>query len=488
MKFREESGWAWFFAVTIALIYLFLFMIVRNDMFFGDAISTISRAARNIYDSDFGRIAYPGGLDPGHPITFPLIYATIWKFFGMGLPQSHMVNFIFSILICRVVFIWMRFERDTATAGLTVLLLLAVPQFISNTAQMNTHLPLTFFGISLAYALHRNNTAGKIFFSAALLLTHLQGMYLLVPLWLWWLLKEDGTVGDKWKHLLSMLAIPILLFCMWLAYHYSISGWWISSPDYAGHRGMPGIKRIIINLILSDWRIVDYGQVALFLVPVFMLFKRRVTISWNHPLSLFLILYLFSALAISFTTQTGPAHRYLLPVLPFLVMANGFWLRDVQFGKWFVVVIVLFSGHFWFYPGKVMGDATLAYRDVFTCLKNIEKDHPNIVKHSYAPLSNASAYTRLNEDFHDYQPLYNVEADTVRYILKSNVSGDFKAEEIDQLQKTWSVYTYQHGNVYVELYTNPRFTSLPANRQRKVGRAERIMIELKHRIKGKNAH
>ena len=58
-----------FWGITI-IVLTFLFVLTKNDPFFGDSISTISRAANHIYESDFTEISYPQNLDPGHPLSF----------------------------------------------------------------------------------------------------------------------------------------------------------------------------------------------------------------------------------------------------------------------------------------------------------------------------------------------------------------------------------------------------------------------------------
>lgn len=489
---RISSKWAWWEYFVLGFVIFFytaLYVVVKQDSFYGDAISTVSRAAWHITQSSFKSISYPPGLDPGHPITFPLIYASIWKIFGTGLRQSHAINFIFSILTSVLVWKWVHRESGKIPAWIAVFLLLCVPQFVANTAQMNTHLPLTFFALGLGYSLRFELKIGQIAFSTALLITHLQGLYFLAPLWIWWLFQNQTiSFQQKVKYALNMLAIPILFFCFWLFYHHSITGWWLSSPDYAGHRGTPGIKRIFINLILSDWRIVDYGQIGLFIIPIYLFFRKNFGFTWNHPFVLFLVIYFFNAIALSITTQTGPAHRYLLACLPFLVIANAQLLDKVSLSSRILVVILLISGHFWFYPGKVMGDATLANRDIDYLLEELEKEFPKTEMYSYAPLSNSSLFTRLSEGLVDYKPLYDLSMDSAEYIIRSNLSGDFKADELAELQQNWSVRTYEKGYVYLEVYANPAMTSISNPNRREIGWLEKNMLQLKRFIKGENAH
>ncbi len=474
-----------FFVFTF---YVILFFAFKDDPFFGDAISTVSRAARHIYDSHFTSIAYPPGLDPGHPITFPLLYACLWKMFGLQLPVSHLVNLIFSLGIVFYVWKWVKRELTSVHAWVACLLLLCTPLFISQSVQMNTHLPLTFFTLGFAYSLRFDQKSGQILFPILMLLTHLQALYFVAPLWLWWFFQHsEKSVQARVTYMGKMLVLPLSIFAAWLLYHHSIEGWYLSSPTYSGHRGMPSFKRILINLVLADWRISDYGQIALFIIPVFVVFRRDFRGRWNNPLVFFLAVYFFNAIALAVTTQTGPAHRYLLACVPFLILANAYMFERVKRRVWIVVIPILLSGHFWFYPGKVMGDATLAFRDVFPLLEQIDKAFEGQVMHSYAPLSNPGKFTHLNDDSTSRMALYDIDINTVNYILRSNISGDFKEEELKRLRDTWSVKTYESGNVYVEVYVHPDIKGMQSTK-RKIGRLERWMLILKEAIKGKDSH
>ena len=316
------------------------------------------------------------------------------------------------------------------------------------------------------------------------MITHLQALFLVIPLWLWWMFTDRGkSTKDRFTVVLKSALIPALMFGGWLLYHYSITGWWMSSPDYSGHRGIPGAKRIVINLIVSDWRIVDYGQLSLFILPFLLLFRRRLKLTTNHPFTWFLVLYLFNAIAISVNTKTGPMHRYFLPVLPLLIMGNLQWIS--QASKWLriVVVLILVSGHFWFYPGKVMGDATLSYRSVFPLLHEVQTDVDTSV-HTYAPLNNSSYTTLLNGPTDDFQSLYGDNIENVSHVIYSNISGDFTTSELKVLEN-WPVKTYQRGYVFVELYSNPaKVSDPPTGPRRKISNYELWFIKLKRKLKG----
>jgi hypothetical protein len=477
-----------FWGVSIIIISS-LFITTKNDPFFGDSIATISRASNHIFSSNFNEISYPPKLDPGHPITFSAVHAIAWKVFGRQLWVSHLLNLIFGFLILNLFVKWGKQLGYGNHTYLGALFLLVTPLFISQIANPNLHLPLTFFALGLVYSLSTGKRWHQVLFASALILTHLQGLYYLVPIWLWWIAKsKDIKLYDRIKYSAITLAIPAALFIGWMIYHYSISGWYISSPDYAGHRGFPGVKRFVVNMIMADWRIVDYGQIALWVLPIWAVIKSKIRWTWNHPFTLMLIVFLFNSIAIAVTTKTGPMHRYLLPCLPLLVMANIDFLKSAKTRTTIVLLLLLVSGHFWFYPGKIMGDATLSYRSVFPLLEEAKEDFGQPTFHTYAPLSNSSYETKLGIDTNDYVALYDRDITDVSYVIRSNISGDFSWKELNMLESDWPSKTYQSGYVYVEVYSNPTLVPNPiTGPKRQASAFEKWFIKLKNKIKGKDS-
>lgn len=471
----------------IILAFTILFLETRNDPFFGDSIATISRAANHIFESDFTRLEHPNNLDPGHPLTFSIVHAGLWKLFGRQLWVSHLFNVLIGFFIVVIFIKWCKKLGYGNERYLGAALLVITPLFVSQVANPNLHLPLTLFTFGFVYSLQYGKRWHQILFAAAMLLTHLQGLYYLAPIWLWWFFKStDRPISNRIQYGLQVMAIPIGLFIGWLLYHHAITGWYLSAPNYSGHRGFPGIKRFIVNLILADWRIVDFGQIALWILPVYALFKKRLSFNLNKPFTLFIILFLFNSIAIGLTTKTGPTHRYLLPCLPFLVMANVAMLKQYKVLVSGFIFILLFSGHFWFYPGKIIGDATLAYRGLFPLLEEAKSEFDEAPFHSYAPLSNPGHLTRLNDNKDDYKALYDVPLKTVSYVIFSNFNGDFSQDDLKTLHR-WPSKTYEKGYVYLEVYSNPELVHKPiVGPKRQPSAFEIWFIKLKYTIKGKD--
>jgi len=476
--------WSRIILLLIAVFWLVFYLLIRNDPFFGDAISSVSRAALLIFDSNFSTIKYPDGYDPGHPVLIPLLYALFWKVFGMSLPISHLLNMLFSIGIMAIVWNWAKEFMNREVGILAILLLSATPLFLAQSAMMNTHLPLAFFFIWAAFELKKERYITFGIVTSFMMLVHLQAVFYLVVLLIWSLiLLSNLSIRGLIKTGIRFLP-AVLIFALWVFYHYSISGWALSSPDYAAHRGSPGPKGILINLILSDWRIVDYGQIALFIFPMIALFGVGKSFGRKSVFTWFLIAYLFNALLISVTTTTGPAHRYFLPCLPLLVLACAEELKEKVTWKHLLVFGLLLSGNFWFYPGKIVGDATLQYRSTFSLLEEIFEEVGDSEIHSFAPLGNISRSMYLNDNTGTLSSLYGQNFGEQVYILYGNVSGDFSTDELEYLAKNWYGNSYESGRIWLNLYSNPLMVEKNEKwKLREKSKGEIWMENLKKRIR-----
>lgn len=477
---RNSSKWV---LACLTCLYVLFYFVVKNDPFFGDAVSSVSRAAVLMYESNFSEIGFPLGYDPGHPILIPGIYAIMWKLFGISLPISHLLNFLFSISIAFLSFHWMKQFYNERLGLIAASLIVITPLFVAQTAMLNTHLPLCFFILLTAYGLKTGNKTMIFLGSVFSVLIHLQAVFYLASLVIWYLYREG--FHEKYLRKISIWMLPASIgFFLWVAFHFYTTGWAISSPDYSDHRGMPSFKRILVNLFLADWRIIDYGQIALVLLLLRGLLTKKFKNIPDETI-LFLSCYGFNALAIAVTTTTGPAHRYFLPCLPFLIMGATVAFVELRTVWKLCTVLVLISGHFWFYPGKIIGDATLHYRSAFQLMPEIAELVDQELVYSYAPLGNPLKHTYLKGNLNNFQSLYHVDADTVPYILFSNLSGDFSPEMLQKLRKGWHGKSIEHGQIYFDLFANPKFFPEKSGWElRRPSRIERLMMEFKRKIKG----
>ena len=73
---------------------------VRNNSFFWDTVQLGSIHGQFYLDNNFSSFLLPENIDSGHPPTFGIYIALIWKIFGKSLAVSHlaMVPFLFGVI------------------------------------------------------------------------------------------------------------------------------------------------------------------------------------------------------------------------------------------------------------------------------------------------------------------------------------------------------------------------------------------------------
>jgi hypothetical protein len=144
----------------------------------------------------------------------------------------------------------------------------------------------------------------------------------------------------------------------------------------------------------------------------------------------------------------------------------------------------ILAGNFLYYPGKTLGDATLAYRSYFELEKMVSRDLADTVSvYSYAPVANEPEVKYLNSEGLHIQRITQAQLDNYSAVLVGNVNAEFTKEQLAALQ-TWPGNSYEQGVVHVTVYYNPRyFRAKPEWELRTESRAEVWMKEMKNRFK-----
>src|SRR5690606_25692636 len=109
--------------------------------------------------------------------------------------------------------------------------------------------------------------------------------------------------------------------------------------------------------------------------------------------------------------------------------------------------------NFLYYPGKTIGDATLAYRNYFGLEKNIRQDFGDTMHfYSLGPVAKTAETKWLHPDGLNVSAITSSHIDHLPAILQSNVIAVFPPEMQDQLEKNWYGKSYEKGAVYVNVF------------------------------------
>jgi len=472
--------------LIIIFFQLIFWFIVRNDPFFGDGISTVSRAAVTIFDQNLQTIFYLPEHDPGHPTLFPWFLALIWTVFGKSLWISHLFNLTFVLAALIALRKVSGFFLPKQIRDLPLLLISCYSVFLAQSAMILTHMALTAFFLFALHSLLIKNRKWFVFNSSLLLLVHLEGVFLFIILFLIDIVNHKRNIVREFKHFLTLYLIPSIFFVLWLFFHFQKTGWLVSSPNYSEHRALSTFVELLKNILLSIWRIADYGFVVLFFSG-FILIKKKFTFKPNTIWTIIMISGLFLILSISLFLSNSIAHRYFLPLQVLICIGIIDLIKRWDLKRIYLFVsgisFLLLAGNFLNYPGKCMGDATLAYRSYFILQEKVIQMTKGNEVYTFAPVYNPSKFVYLEQKGLNVKPITDQNLNDLSYIMVNSFVCDVPIN-ISNTIKNWHGNSFISGSVYISIYANPIKVNKGAFWElRKASEFEQWMIEQKAKLK-----
>lgn len=463
---------------------------VKNDPFFGDAVSSTVRAALHIYDNRLGTIFYPLEHDPGHPTLYAWLLAACWLLFGKTLFVSHLFS------VCWTTAIGLLFVKLASRylqphfVLYAALLLSAFPTWLSQSAMMLNTAAFMFFVLLAFYGFVTGNKKWQYTGMVVMMLLHTQSTFFLLGFAIAHftvevIIKKEKTARWLATNLLLFL-LPFLVYVAWLYAHIRHTGWAFHSPNYTDADHLNNATSFIKSILIIIWRLIDFGMLPVYLVLMIAVFKKWIARTELLMYTIPVLLVNMVVMAVFLENTIG--HRYFL-VFQFMAMLLALMvIQSIAVSRQKIMVVVLFvslvAGNYLYYPGKTLGDASLAYRDYFELEKQISNEfNDTLLCYSYAPLANEAALTRLSSNGLRIERIRNDQLNIYPVILQSNVNAEFTAEQ-KALLHTWPGTSYEKGAVYVNLFFNPDFyEARPEWRMRQPGAFELWFSGIKQKVK-----
>jgi len=451
-------------------IVITLFIVTINNSYFYDTIYYGSKLAEYYYITNLS-FRLPDSIECGYFPTFGMYIALIWKVLGRDLVSSHLAMLPFIIGI-----IW-QLERlirkfvPRGTSGLALLIILIDPTLLSQMTLVSPDVLLIFFFILGLNSVLENK---RILISIAIIflfLIHMRGIIISFCI-----LLIDIHVNISFSNSIKKIIVDLIkrsiiylpaffIFLAFSYYHYITKGWILFHYDspWAELFQKVGFKRIIYNIGIIGWRIIDFGRIGIWIVFFILLFRLRKDILKSKKT--LLLFFIFSVLLILLTAslvwaKNLLAHRYLLPVyLCFsLLCANILFNHPVDFilkrTLIYVWIIILISGNFWVYPDRIDKgwDSTLAHLPYFNMRKQAieyldeqEINYENV--QSFYPNTTIIDYLDLNFDNRSFSN-FN---DSCDYVIYSNVFN-IKDEDYDLIKTQYVIIKhFNRGLVYLDI-------------------------------------
>lgn len=314
---------------------------------------------------------------------------------------------------------------------------------------------------------------------SCLFLVSMRGMILTVPLFLFNAflhLKIDFKNWKKTCHEIIKLGLPYLpaaiIFIGFSLFHYSQKGWigYHEDSPWAIFFERVGISGAIKNTAIFGWRLLDFGRIFIWLIGIFSvvyIWKKKIKIpkeARQLTLLFILIIGFLSIPAILYFDLKG--HRYFMPIYFSVTFLVGFLVLEVVTIKRLKAVLIsvglvgLLTGSFWVYPDKISQgwDSTLGHLPYYELREKMIQfmDEANIDKSTVGfdfPGGYEQRFLDLSQETWFF-PEVNFQSQ--RYILYSNVVNEFTDEELIDLKQNWQILHSENSiTVKFILYQKP---------------------------------
>lgn len=469
-KFIHRFGIYFFY-----LSALILTIIVRNNSFFWDTVQLGSIHGQFYFDNNFSSFLLPENIDSGHPPTFGIYLALVWKIFGKSLITSHFAMLPFLIgIIFQLQKIVKYFFKNSIFTFVFILLLLLDPCLAGQAVLVTPDIAVVFFFLMSLNGIFNEKRKLLALGIIGLCLISMRGIMVAAAIFSLdflnyiFILKKEIKLKSIFVNTLPYY-VGVGLGLSFLLFHYLETGWigYHENSPWAPAFEKVDLQGVIKNIAILGWRLLDFGRVFLWFILLIIgikIFrkKQKIDLKTQQLLVLFstLIFFLTPALIIH---KMLLGHRYLLPI--FLVIdfiAVYFIYKYVEKREWkvtfFIICLLGLSlGNLWVYPKKISQgwDSTLGHLPYYE-LRNdlidyIEKEQipfkkigsafPNLLSLKYIDLE--------NEEKHFVEK----DLEKQEYIFYSNIFNDFTDEEIDELERNWKVVKeFKRLNVCVILF------------------------------------
>jgi len=273
----------------------------------------------------------PDGLEPlysrGHPLLCYATFAAGFRLFGDSVWVGHAVALGIACLTLLVFFLFVKEVFGRAAALMASLLLCVQPMFYSMSGFILPEMMLTLFSVLGIWGLSTQRWWLYLLGACLAVLTKESGLILPAVAFIVWLqgaVKERRLFSANQLWLFLAVITPVLLFAGFIGLQKMQHGWYF----FPLHTQLMqhSIARVIHKcLVVMSMLFHEQGRGWLALLTLLMLLinaiypgkDRRITAALHWSL-------LFLLLSIAFSATNYYLHRYILPVIPFMVLP-GVW-------------------------------------------------------------------------------------------------------------------------------------------------------------------
>ncbi len=459
-------------AIT-ACVFIVITFLFRDIPFFWDG-ALYCQVAHYYYDTNFHSLILPPDLDAyGSPMIFWMYVAGAWKIFGKTLLVSHLILLPFLLGVTWEYYKLAKKFLSKTMIPWAMLLLICEPTFMTQSIVMSYDISkLYFFLLGLNSLLNKN----KFLYSVSIILLSFcstRGLMMTVFLIPIHFFLYGGFRNKKIIHELKVYFFPTVFFLAWVCFHKSQTGWFFysMSPEFDEDRNIADVVKIFHHSLFVVWQILDLGRVFIWIFIAYglLMLKKRNLIPQKMTQLLIIIFILFLLFVIAISPLAGDVcHRYFIILFFLSHILAVYLLQEIVQKKVIIYLLIgflslgLITGNFWMYGGGLSNawDSSLKVlpyfklRDQMIGFTKGQNISPQSVGTKY-PMHQDLKYTDLQkEDFH-FTEIGNDSLGKFQFILFSNVSNLFTAQEKNKLKEWKLVKEYDSGQIFLKLFQNP---------------------------------
>lgn len=443
--------------------YTIVTLYTINTPFFWDTILT-STIAQWFYDHNIQNGIVPLTWDAGHPPLFQIYLSTLWNIFGKSLAVSHLAMLPFLIWSIVAFISLLQILKVSKSGQFAALLLYLLHPYILTQSTLISYdiLQIAFFLSALIGLIKKKSflfLIGLFLLSAC----SVRGQMIACLL----ILSYAYIYIRDCKHVLFTTIICLAPIVIWNFYHYSQTGWMLSTPStsWENHRSIASFQQFIKNIFGITRCFVDYGTIALTVTFIWSL-RYFKTLVYQSDYKKFFIAYLITYLGICgvmIVLNNPIGHRYFMILHVGMIIALSLIWDKIKYHRAILSILlaVFISGHWWIYPSKVSNgwDVTLRYMSyeknraqMNDFLRNENISMENIG--SAFPLFCSLKQTHLLEG-ERMQDLSDVDLNAIKYIAYSPVCNDMKHLDWDMIHQNFEIYQeFGKGMTSIMLFKN----------------------------------
>lgn len=473
------------FILTLWALQVVAVLLTADQPLFWDNVLLTGQIPTTLWEGRLSTLFVPNEIAGYSPLWGAYI-AQGWLWFGRNLFVTHllMLPFLWGISF-QLVRLAQQFVARRAL-GLTLAALISIPVLTALSVQCGPDLALLALYLTALNAILQRNRGWLVIVLIPLALVSPRGLWSLVPLFI----LDQLLVGTKlfalrWQWALgkAVAYLPAgLAVAGWYYLHYTHYGWLFNDPkgEFATLAEYTTLQEYLRQLGICIWRLIDFGQIAVWLPLAFVwieILRGRVEEAPLRPVLALLTFVPAIAFSLFFASFRNPVgHRYMLvPMLMATLWLCYEWseaLRYPRFRARVLYVLVFFwTGHLWvaLYPQDwAKGwDASLAHlqvgaakRDVATFLMQLPPaERANVG----ARFPDAGSWEDAFVGEYDIHPAPYEEAENP-YLLYNSASNDFDLADRAYLERyARPAVTCTYWPVVLQLWRNTRVPAARTN-------------------------